>query len=212
MGDVSKEGRTVLFVSHNMAAVSTLCSQCVVLNLGTVKAIGPTEEAIRTYIGEALIVSSDLHGVGAKVLTKIEFIDKSGISSDQILCGSGGTFRIHYNSISRTSAPQVSLSINTLMGSKVASLTTAFAVGRPLKDIHGEGYFECQVESLPLIPGIYQINVALNSGSFVVDHINSAMKLSVLESNYLGRTRMPTRDAGVLIVKDKWVQHPQKAL
>ena len=50
MQDVSKRGRTILFVSHNMAAVTKLCSQCALLDGGRLKLIGPTDEIIPHYL------------------------------------------------------------------------------------------------------------------------------------------------------------------
>jgi lipopolysaccharide transport system ATP-binding protein len=50
MQDVSKRGRTILFVSHNMAAVTKLCSQCAFLDGGRLKLIGPTDEIIPYYL------------------------------------------------------------------------------------------------------------------------------------------------------------------
>jgi lipopolysaccharide transport system ATP-binding protein len=210
MGDAAREGNTVLFVSHNMAAISTLCLRGVLLNAGSVKFIGSAVEAIQTYLGDVSAIHNDLRKAGARILTKIEFINNTGCPSGNVLSGEKGIFRVHYDSVGQTSKPQVSLSINTLMGIKVVSLTTAFAVGRPLEDIYGRGFFDCEVESLPLSPNIYRINVAIHSGSSEVDNISGAMELRVLESNYLGRTRMPTQDAGLLIVKDKWRQYCQK--
>jgi lipopolysaccharide transport system ATP-binding protein len=52
MGEVARGGRTVLFVSHNMAAVSSLCSRGVVLRNGQVLADGPTREAIAAYYAD----------------------------------------------------------------------------------------------------------------------------------------------------------------
>ena len=49
MQDVSKHGRTILFVSHNMAAVSKLCSQCALLDGGRLKMIGPTDAIIPVF-------------------------------------------------------------------------------------------------------------------------------------------------------------------
>jgi len=50
MQDVSKRGRTILFVSHNMAAVTKLCSQCAFLDDGRLKLIGPTDGIIPQYL------------------------------------------------------------------------------------------------------------------------------------------------------------------
>jgi lipopolysaccharide transport system ATP-binding protein len=54
---VTSEGRTVLFVSHSMTAVKTLCSEAAVLDKGTLKYIGPTDEAIRYYMEEIMHIA-----------------------------------------------------------------------------------------------------------------------------------------------------------
>jgi lipopolysaccharide transport system ATP-binding protein len=50
MQDVGKHGRTILFVSHNMAAVTTLCSRGVLLNEGSVAMIGPSHDVVGGYL------------------------------------------------------------------------------------------------------------------------------------------------------------------
>ena len=52
MGDVAKEGRTVLFVSHNMTAIKSLCNRALLLRNGAVSFEGPVEPAIETYLEE----------------------------------------------------------------------------------------------------------------------------------------------------------------
>jgi lipopolysaccharide transport system ATP-binding protein len=62
MGNVAKQGRTVVFVSHNMAAINALCARCVILNLGEVEFDGPTKSATERYYAESLrmVSGSDL--------------------------------------------------------------------------------------------------------------------------------------------------------
>jgi lipopolysaccharide transport system ATP-binding protein len=50
MGDVSKEGRTVLFVSHNIAAVKNLCKKCILLNSGQMEMEGTTNDVVNYYL------------------------------------------------------------------------------------------------------------------------------------------------------------------
>jgi lipopolysaccharide transport system ATP-binding protein len=50
MDEVSKSGRTILFVSHNMNAVNSLCSRCIYLSKGKIVEIGKTEEIINQYL------------------------------------------------------------------------------------------------------------------------------------------------------------------
>jgi lipopolysaccharide transport system ATP-binding protein len=52
IGEVAKRGRTVLFVSHNMAAVQRLCDVCIWLDQGRLKLHGPTEQVVREYLDQ----------------------------------------------------------------------------------------------------------------------------------------------------------------
>jgi lipopolysaccharide transport system ATP-binding protein len=58
MGNVARQGRTVVFVSHNMAAINALCSRCVILNAGAVEFDGPTDKATARYYAESLRIDS----------------------------------------------------------------------------------------------------------------------------------------------------------
>jgi lipopolysaccharide transport system ATP-binding protein len=64
MGDVARQGRTILLVSHSMAAINALCSRCVILNSGGVEFDGPTDKATERYYAESLdmVTGSDLSG------------------------------------------------------------------------------------------------------------------------------------------------------
>ena len=58
MGDVAREGRTIILVSHNMAAINALCSRCVIMNAGGIEFDGPTDKATARYYAESLNVSN----------------------------------------------------------------------------------------------------------------------------------------------------------
>src|SRR6202040_301163 len=58
MGDVSRAGRTIILVSHNMAAVNALCSRCVIMNSGGVEFDGPTDRATARYYAESMNMGS----------------------------------------------------------------------------------------------------------------------------------------------------------
>ncbi len=60
MGDVAREGRTVLFVSHNMGAISTLCSRAILLDGGRLVASGPTSDVVGEYITRGLDISGSV--------------------------------------------------------------------------------------------------------------------------------------------------------
>jgi lipopolysaccharide transport system ATP-binding protein len=60
MGDVAKEGRTVLFVSHNMTAIQSLCNRCIVLQGGNLQADEQSNKAVKIYMGDSLASDSFL--------------------------------------------------------------------------------------------------------------------------------------------------------
>ena len=74
MSQIGREGRTVLFVSHNMPAVLRLCTRCILLDNGYLKAIGPTDEIVDRYMqgiaeaGSNRIWKDDDQGAGDDVV------------------------------------------------------------------------------------------------------------------------------------------------
>jgi lipopolysaccharide transport system ATP-binding protein len=59
MGDVAREGRTIVLVSHSMAAINALCSRCIILDKGCIEFDGPTAEATPRYYAESLSIVDD---------------------------------------------------------------------------------------------------------------------------------------------------------
>ena len=208
MGDVTKEGRTILFVSHNMAAVQSLCSRCILLNEGKIKFAGNTRGAIEEHLNISGTHWQNLLERGAKILRKLEFINMSGEVTDTILAGEGGRIKIHYQTDEPIKDVHFSLSINTVLGIKVASCTTFLALRQPTPKLYGKGSVDCCIDSIPLVPGKYCINVAIDTFDGrpqTIDHIFGAFTLFVLESAYLGTTMMTSQDAGFALMKHRWI-------
>lgn len=95
MGDVSKgEGRTILFVSHNMASVQRLCDRGIVLENGKMKFSGGIEESIHNYLNNSqrevlndLTLIKNRSGNGKVIFKEVYFQDKNGNRVDRILTG-----------------------------------------------------------------------------------------------------------------------------
>jgi lipopolysaccharide transport system ATP-binding protein len=85
MGDVSmKEGRTVLFVSHNMAAVTMLCGSSLLINQGSIQAVGKTSEIIRAYTGLNKTPAEPHTEFGLGEFSNIKYDPESPISNSEI--------------------------------------------------------------------------------------------------------------------------------
>lgn len=83
MSDVTRTGRTVLFVSHNMNAISRLCERVILLDEGCIKLDGEAEQGIQTYLGfhtqrRGLYEAGRDRGNGPEILDRVELVDERG--------------------------------------------------------------------------------------------------------------------------------------
>lgn len=111
MQDVStNDGRTVLFVSHNMGSIKTLCTRGVLLKNGTIDFIGDINQTVGLYLqandqrGVSLTQRTDRSGNGNLRFTKVEITDKNNKAIESVLSGSDLKINLHY-----TSKPEIDI-------------------------------------------------------------------------------------------------------
>lgn len=169
MRDVAGHGRTVIFVSHNMAAVAQLTERCLVFNRGLVDYCGPTEEAIRHYVGrqqvrlmatrapvEQIECQQRVHVDPCVALTEVGI--HTGQSSE---IGVGGELGLDVAFRTERPFPALRLGYTVLdeMGAPVLSgWSPPFAVGSGLQNR------TLVVSDLNLAPGDYSLSLALLTG------------------------------------------------
>jgi lipopolysaccharide transport system ATP-binding protein len=118
MKDVSEQGRTVIFVSHNMGAVADLCSRAILLKHGMILQDGPTDDIIRSYVQQNMNVklndSSSLNdatvrrGTGQVRFEKIKMLNSIGEEVNEFFQGDKVIFEMSF---------QVNSPVNDLMAS-----------------------------------------------------------------------------------------------
>ena len=104
MSDVAHEGRTVLFVSHNMGAIRSLCGNAILLKSGYIACLGPTEEIVQTYlsglshgaVNTTILPEAHLHYPPRFEVTKVELINARGQVADTLLVNETYECRIYY--------------------------------------------------------------------------------------------------------------------
>lgn len=84
MSEVSKQGRTVLFVSHNMGAISQMCDKCILLDHGEMIAASTTDSVIKKYLssGNKYLKNMKINSNSAINFNKIKTTNGQGINSD----------------------------------------------------------------------------------------------------------------------------------
>ena len=188
MHDVGKSGRTVLFVSHNMAAVKSLTTRSLVLDGGRVSFVGPTGPAIEFYLHEALRLGAD---------TRAERFGRglhTSICSVRLLDGAGGTAHIYKPGehlrleVTFETDGQSGLSMEALMlDASRSNLALA-----SLYQFHGQtlptvaGTYVCILDFAPvwLAAGQYSFDVTTSEINANWDHyVQTAVEFTVPFSN-----------------------------
>jgi len=192
MGDVASEGRTVLFVSHNMGAINNLSSKCIWINKGRIEKTGDTASVIHDYLHaddqDIRIAELDLssfperYGDGQAKLRAARLIDDDGQPGTEFLRGKPFTVEIDLES--HTISPLVlSLVVVNDLGINVLH-TTHFDSSETMV-ISEPGKYRTQVAipSLPLFPGTYKLILGIHTTNMMIpaDVIKNVLPFSVSE-------------------------------
>ena len=191
MNDVAKgEGRTVLFVSHNMAAVRSLCTRGVVLQNGTQVFDGSTEKAINHYMTscvdsiENLPISEiprDGKCNGKIKVIDVEFLNANG---DAVTPHCGGFLKIRLTVFSENvRRGSVSLGIRDSWNNPMISFPSNVTVEN-FELNQGLHTFDLIIEKLPLASGLYRIGIWCSAENACADYIDGSIKFNVEEDDF----------------------------
>jgi len=218
MSDVANEGRTILFVSHNMSAVSRLCSRCLLIDEGKVAMDGPTETVIQEYYDriakntQCSVGDMDLrehpgrkkHFDNLVVLTRLRFLDNSGNTVEEVRCGQPVRIEISYKMMKNVSGDvQFGVALVDQAGNSVCCFSTGLTGHNP--SLKESGRITCMVPELPLVPGRYALFPSCKAGGVWSDYIRDAMFVTVTGSDYYGVGRAPSStEIGSVLLNHSW--------
>jgi len=213
MDELSGGGRTVLFVSHNMAAVENLCSRAILLERGSVVKDGPAKDIISYYMssfirsggqGFDLSAVTDREGSGEAHLTRLEILDGDGQPRTALRSGEGFVARLHYKSDSKIISPYFGLDFFTEMGTKVASLNTwSSGYNIPFFE-QGEGSIETKVEFFNLMPGRYFLTLWLAKPHHFYDKLEHCAFIDVEPSDVFNSGKGMEKHWGLVFFQNEW--------
>jgi lipopolysaccharide transport system ATP-binding protein len=209
MGDVAQEGRTVLFVSHNMPAVQALCARAILLRGGTVAADGSTGEVLREYLGHLLATAAhafednpDRRGDGSVRLTAARVLDEDGNPCERVVAGTAVTLEFSYENRIGAERFDFALAIVNHLNIGVTHMSTPIA-GFSIA-AGAEGVVTCRIPNLPLPQGEYRVVTNLLYRGRQVDHIPNALAFSVESSVFFPTGRVPKIEYGACLVAHEW--------
>ncbi len=213
MSDVAREGRTVLFVSHNMAAISALCTRAMLLAHGQVTQTGTAQEVVESYLDSVRTTASiplyerrDRGGSGRARLTGLTF--RSGNSrqtTDIAMSGEDLEIDVEYASQGEQPLTDVSLSIGVYGPHGQFLLFCGNEMtGVRFECIPPQGHLRCGIPHLPLAPGLYDLNLYCQVNGVVADWIQQAGQITVVEGDFFGTGYLPPSSHGGLLVPQQW--------
>ena len=197
MGEVAQGGRTVLLVSHNMGAVSSLCPRTIVLEQGRKVFDGKTEDAIRLYLesmAERATVSlgarSDRVGNARVRCQRIGLRDGRGDWTDLVPSGAPVTFEIEYQSPDEASLRdlRLDLRVRDQVGVLLFTLSNFFSNAQ-YAEAPPRGRVRCHVPELLLAPGRYSATLVAYVGREQADCVEHAFEFGVVDSDYFEAAR-----------------------
>ncbi len=188
------EGRTILFVSHNMSAVQNLCKRCILMEAGEIKMIGETKEVISKYLNNRSNLSKiplkdrkDRKGTGLIKFTDIKITNSEG--SEEIKSGDKLKITLKYKSDFKENIPNVRaiLTLRNQLGIPVLRLDNSVTKDT-FSTIKPNGEIICETDEINLIKDSYYMNLALFKDGewqdFVADSIILKIKSTDKKYNY----------------------------
>ncbi len=209
MDEVARGGRTVLFVSHNIAAVSELCEKCILLDEGKITAQGKTDSVVKKYLATQQTSSDgkvDLRPLRMRKnsiensrfkFTSISVVNSRQKISSRIFMNEPFTLVIEGVASEEISESAIGFNINSSFG---FPLFNSFSPEKKIKK--GGIKYEINFKPNILAPGIYTIGLGAN-GPGIIDWIPEAMNLTVDNISVTGKSNHAQYD-GVIVYPCKW--------
>ena len=167
MHEVSRGGRTVLFVSHNMAAIQALCQRAIWIDGGRVGADGATAETIRSYLSSSASAAAAANGP-VRLGPSLDLV-RFELSPNPVVSGAPVDFTIELMARSATKLTDFALLIHSPLEVRVA-IVDLRPSGFPLefaanerRTLHGA------ITSLPLVDGDYDVGCGIRTSDFAGD-------------------------------------------
>jgi lipopolysaccharide transport system ATP-binding protein len=211
MGEVAAGGRTVLFVSHNLAAVSAICSTAMYLREGEIAARGATREVIDRYVDDVKSTArvdlrdrADRRGDGRIRFTEIQVGEGSSVKT-----GDDCEISILYEGDPGPGVARVALAVYGALVEPIFQCATDVS-GDVMSGLPANGAFTCTMPKLPLSPGHYTISVFCEVDGEVADWVQHAAVLQVIEGDFFGTGRLPSQAHGTFYVDHTWASNSAK--
>jgi lipopolysaccharide transport system ATP-binding protein len=211
MKDVSvNEGRTVLFVSHNMSAIKSLCTAGIILKHGTLAINGTTDEVLNEYLNEQEALSkmniadiSRSEGNGTLRFTNLVFKNQSGESKTEFVTGEPMTIQVDFATkpeFFNSKTSRIDIGINDLLGNRVTWMSSAIYND---KIEEGSSSLTFNIDKVLLSEGRYNVNLYCSTHEGVADWVKNASAVNIHYKDFFGTGKNIPHNQGGFITEFK---------
>jgi lipopolysaccharide transport system ATP-binding protein len=209
-----KDGRTILFVSHNLAAVESMCTSGILLVGGTCVARGSPMSVVQEYIrdiGRAsrvpLSERADRRGSGDVKFLSVSLETTSGHRVAAFQCGGDAVIHLVFENktVGDVRGLRVELLLRNEMGQAVA-LLDSMLLGVEIPDVSpGRESLRVVIPRMPLVPGRYHVTIFSTVNGTIVDWIRSAAWFDVEGGDYYGTGQLPPPNEAMFLLDHRFV-------
>jgi len=190
MQDVSQGGRTVLFVSHNMEAITRLCPRCLYLVNGSLKLEGDTRAVIKAYSEHAKQTTAEIdltslrrsfEGTDEARLLRLRSLRSEAAGSWCFDYGTPLEFEIEFSVSRPIQDPEIGYQLFSTTGVQLASTSTAQALPLPALQ-PGRHQMRIALPDFFLNPGTYILGFSVSTSNRNIDNIGEAAQIEIIAS------------------------------
>jgi lipopolysaccharide transport system ATP-binding protein len=218
MREVSNSGRTVLFVSHNMAAVEALCSRCLYISEGRLQRAGTPAEVIGYYLSVEAAPSSAHTSLSSHpgrragseaIMRSVSLVGDRGTPTASIRMGGDLSVCLTYQSDRRSICPVLGLVVKNHLGVPLFGINNRVVAGYQFDTPSAAGSVTCHLRSLPLMPGTYSIDLYLGDAYQDHDAVYDAVAFEVTSADVFGTGKLPGAECGSFVWPATWSYAPE---
>ena len=216
MTEVAAQGRTVIFVSHNLAVIQALCERGILIERGGVVVDGTSGDAVTTYL-RGLETDATAAEVGARLDRggwREVWVERIGIDGEKgpgtwLRTGGPATFTFEVSGVQRSLS--CAFTIVDQLGNPITTASSVHAAPQDVWEKQDAPKFVCQIDELPLMPGRYRVDVTLRGAGRLQDQLEGAAYFEVVGGIIGGRPVGAEDGDGSVVLPVSW-RGPAEAL
>ncbi len=216
MNEVSKsDGKTILFVSHQLNTLQALCNKGIVLSKGEVSLnVSSSELAIKHYMllanqtaRTAIYDRLDREGEGKIKVTDIKFSNSNKQDIEELITGQQLFIHISYQCINTFIGQKISVALAFYGDDGILyTVVNSENTGVVYDNVRGSGELVCSINKLPLMEGNYFINVSINENGITQDWVQEATTISVIAGDFYGTGKINPTSHKSILIDNTWLK------